>query len=125
MIYVACLSFYSTVQALQFLQPSADNLQNGSFQVVKRAILECRTARFAFQYGPFRKAEWCVMNLFYKMLRFDCCSQLRSGAVGRSHRRRFLRIQSSWARSVASDVQCSLIGVMRLSLGHVRVFHTA
>lgn len=56
------------VRALQFLQLAAVKLQNGSFQDAKRAILECKTARFAFQYGPFRKADWRVMNLFYKMV---------------------------------------------------------
>ena len=37
----------------------------------------------------------------------------------------FLSIHCMCPRSVSSDVQCSFIGVMSASLGHVRVFHTA
>ena len=37
----------------------------------------------------------------------------------------FLSIHCMCPRSISSDVQCSFIGVMSASLGHVRVFHTA
>ena len=80
-------------------------------------------------FGTFQKKFWIDPKIIFDRSKIpyiaSLCEKRRSAVCFQGFFRRWRLIHSNCPYSVASDVQCSFIGVISDSFGHESTFHTA